>query len=255
MTSDLTGLMAVAFAAAAAAISVSNRSPAGTRLARPRPAPTRPHRPALPPALSARARRPALPPPVAAATAGLAVALLVGGAAGVVLGAVSGAVFDRLVRRLPAASERRRAVKVAADLPLALNLLAACLEAGSPLGPAVGAVGTAMGGPLGNELAAVAVSLRLGSSPEQAWSRLAADPTVRPVARAVVRVSDSGAALAPMVGRLAEEQRARARLAAEAAARRAGVLVVAPLGLCFLPAFLLLGVAPVVIGLASLVLG
>lgn len=247
MTSDPTGLAAVAFAAAAAAMSASNRSPAGARLARPRPA--------LVSARSTRTGRPRLPPAVAAVMAGMAVSLLVGGRAGVVLGLVSGVVLNRLVRLLPAAAELRRAAMVAAELPLALNLLAACLEAGSPLGPAVGVVGTAMGGPLGNELAAVAVSLRLGSSPEHAWSRLAADPALRPVARAVVRVSDSGAALAPMITRVAEEQRARARLAAEAAARRAGVLVVVPLGLCFLPAFLLLGVAPVVIGLASLVLG
>lgn len=250
MTFDAIGVMAVVVAAAAAALSVSTRAPAGTRLARPRPT-----RPELHSAVRARAGRPGLPRPLAASSAALAVGLFVGGTAGVVLGVCCGVVIDRLVRRLPAASERRRADQVSADLPLALNLLAACLEAGSPLGPAVGAVGTAMGGPLGHELAAVTVSLRLGSSPEQAWSRLAADPAVRPVARAVVRVSDTGAALAPMVGRLAEEQRARARLAAEAAARRAGVLVVAPLGLCFLPAFLLLGVAPVVIGLASLVLG
>ncbi|NJA60175.1 translation initiation factor IF-2, partial [Streptomyces sp. NEAU-H3] len=38
---------------------------------------------------------------------------------------------------------------------------------------------------------------------------------------------------------------------ATAAARRAGVLVTAPLGLCFLPAFLILGVAPVLLGLAG----
>ncbi len=41
---------------------------------------------------------------------------------------------------------------------------------------------------------------------------------------------------------------------AEARAQRAGVLITAPLGLCFLPAFLVLGVAPVVIGLAGEVL-
>ena len=38
-------------------------------------------------------------------------------------------------------------------------------------------------------------------------------------------------------------------------ARRAGVLVTAPVGLCFLPAFIAVGVLPVVIGLAGGVLG
>jgi hypothetical protein len=41
------------------------------------------------------------------------------------------------------------------------------------------------------------------------------------------------------------------RAAGAEAARRVGVLVVAPLGLAFLPAFVLLGIVPVVIGLAA----
>lgn len=192
---------------------------------------------------------------LAAGAAGVAVAWFLGGPAGLAAGTLASVLVERGIRRLPTRSDRERAAAVAADLPLALNLVASCLQAGSPLGPTVEVVGSALGGPLGEELVGVAVSLRLGSPPERAWSRLAADPTTRPVARAVVRVSDSGAALAALATRLADEQRDRMRLAADAAARRAGVLVVAPLGLCFLPAFLLLGVAPVVIGLASLVLG
>lgn len=238
---------AAALAAAAAAISAGAVPPARLRIA----ALTRAQQDRR--AAPARRGR-ALPPPLAAAVSGLAIAWLVGGAAGVLLGGGTGWLLDRLVRRLPSAAEQARASAVAADLPLALDLLAGCLEAGSPLGPAVDVVGTALGGPLGSELTGVAAALRLGSPPEQAWAGLRADPVVRPVARAVVRVSDSGAALAPLVKRLAEEQRDRTGLAAEAAARRAGVLVVAPLGLCFLPAFLLLGVAPVVLGLAAEVL-
>lgn len=238
---------ALAAAAAASAVPTSARLRVQGRLS----AVLRPP----PPVALSRATDRRLPLWLAALVAGLSVAWLVGGPTGSALGLLTVLLVHRLVRRLPAAADRRRAAALAADLPLALNLLAACLEAGSPLVAAVEVVGTALGGPLGNELVAVAVSLRLGSTPEHAWSRLGADPILRPVARAVVRVSDSGAALAPMVIRLAEEQRDRGRLAAEAAAHRAGVLVVAPLGLCFLPAFLLLGVAPVVIGLASVVLG
>ncbi|MDO3640328.1 type II secretion system F family protein, partial [Mycolicibacterium sp. KC 300] len=42
--------------------------------------------------------------------------------------------------------------------------------------------------------------------------------------------------------------------AAGAAAERASVLIAAPLGLCYLPAFLCLGIVPVVAGLAGDVL-
>ncbi len=38
-------------------------------------------------------------------------------------------------------------------------------------------------------------------------------------------------------------------------AERAGVLIAGPLGLCFLPAFLCLGIVPVVLGLAGRLLG
>jgi pilus assembly protein TadC len=53
------------------------------------------------------------------------------------------------------------------------------------------------------------------------------------------------------VADLATEVRATALDAAEAAAQRAGVLITAPLGLCFLPAFVCLGIAPIVAGLAG----
>jgi pilus assembly protein TadC len=53
------------------------------------------------------------------------------------------------------------------------------------------------------------------------------------------------------VARLAADARAERGRAATARARRAGVLITLPLGLCFLPAFLVVGVLPVVIGLAG----
>lgn len=249
MTPQLATLASVVLAAAATAV-VPTGSGAPVRLR------AGAVLPAVPAALPRRRRAtPVASPRLAAGVAGTAVAWLVGGSVGLVLGIAAGVALDRLVRRLPPRADRDRAHAVAVDLPLALDLVAACLAAGSPLGPAVEVVGTALGGPLGAELVAVAVALRLGSSAEQAWSSLATDPAARPVARAVVQASDSGAALAPRMSRLAAEQRDRTRLAADAAARRAGVLVVAPLGLCFLPAFLLLGVAPVILGLATVVLG
>ena len=52
---------------------------------------------------------------------------------------------------------------------------------------------------------------------------------------------------------LAEQSRQDATHAAAAAAERASVLIAGPLGLCFLPAFVCLGVVPVVAGLAGAV--
>ncbi|WP_239393361.1 type II secretion system F family protein, partial [Frankia sp. CiP3] len=67
-------------------------------------------------------------------------------------------------------------------------------------------------------------------------------------ARALARTEDSGARLAATLARLADQTRAHHQEHALAAARRAGVTAVAPLGLCFLPAFLALGVVPVIAG-------
>ena len=50
------------------------------------------------------------------------------------------------------------------------------------------------------------------------------------------------------VHRLAEELRERARADVEARARSIEVKAAAPLGLCLLPAFVVLGVVPMVVG-------
>ena len=69
------------------------------------------------------------------------------------------------------------------------------------------------------------------------------------------RSASSGAALAQGVAELADHSRHEAADAASAAAERASVLIAGPLGLCYLPAFVCLGIVPVVAGLAGDVLG
>ncbi|NUO57395.1 MAG: secretion system protein, partial [Hamadaea sp.] len=58
-------------------------------------------------------------------------------------------------------------------------------------------------------------------------------------------------ALAATLRRVAGDLRAAEADRAEARARRAAVLLVLPLGLCFLPAFVLAGLAPVVIAVVG----
>ena len=85
-------------------------------------------------------------------------------------------------------------------------------------------------------------------------------PARRPIAGSerlaalAVRSSHSGAALAANLTRLADDLRGARAAALDAAARRAGVLVVLPLGLCFLPAFVLAGLVPVVVAVLGDVL-
>jgi hypothetical protein len=57
------------------------------------------------------------------------------------------------------------------------------------------------------------------------------------------------------VSGIAQAARSRRRAAGAAAARRAAVLATLPLGLCFLPAFVLLGVVPLVESFVAPLLG
>ncbi len=64
----------------------------------------------------------------------------------------------------------------------------------------------------------------------------------------------SGAPAAAVVSRAATDLRASQRERTELAAARLGVRLVLPLGLAVLPGFVLLAVAPIVLGLATSVL-
>lgn len=210
--------------------------------------------------LAARApsRRPSAGPRLRAATAAwtwpvaaLAAAwVLIGGFAGAAAGCAAGfAVRGWLARRVPAAGvdlgEAER------QLPFAADLLAACLAAGAGPVDAAEAVGESLGGPVGERLAMAGAELRLGGDPGAAWGRLAEIPGARALAECLERAARTGAPAAEPVSRLAEKLRADRARRAGARAQKAAVLVTAPVGLCFLPAFLALGVAPVVIGMAS----
>jgi Flp pilus assembly protein TadB len=139
--------------------------------------------------------------------------------------------------------------------PLALagawELLAACLRAGLPVPVGVRAVAEGLDAPAGPALRRTAELLTLGADPVQAWQPALECTATTRLARAAQRSGRSGTALAESLIRLAAAVRAGAREQSEAAAQRAGVLIAGPLGLCFLPAFLAIGVVPVVIGLAA----
>lgn len=186
-----------------------------------------------------------------AAVGGIAVAALgwagAGPVTGVVLGAVAGAALVVALRR----AARAGPADSDAELAGRWELLALCLEAGLPVAAAVTAAAGPLAGTAGTRLRRVAGLLELGADPADAWRVAEELPALAAFARAAGRSSGTGAALAKVAA--AENERLRATLidAAQARAQRAAVLITGPLGLCFLPAFLVLGIAPVVIGLAG----
>ncbi|MGR4881320.1 type II secretion system F family protein [Streptomyces sp. LARHCF249] len=176
--------------------------------------------------------------------------VLVGGVAGLAVGALAalGAWRWQARPRPPAGVDPQEAER---QLPFAADLLAACLAAGAGPVEAAEVVGESLGGPVGERLARAGAELRLGGEPGAGWGRLAEIPGARALAECLERAARTGAPAAEPVSRLASALREERARRAGARAQRAAVLVTAPVGLCFLPAFLAIGVAPVVIGMAS----
>ncbi|MCB5181061.1 type II secretion system F family protein [Streptomyces antimicrobicus] len=204
-------------------------------------------------------RRPLVGPRVRAASAAWAVPagafvagwVLLGGPLGVAAAVLTGVWLRRRRPRVrapdPGEAERQ--------LPFAADLVAACLAAGAGPVEAAEVVGESLGGPVGERLLLAGAELRLGGEPGAAWGRLAQVPGARPLAECLNRAARTGAPVAEPVSRVAAGLRAERARRSTARAQRAAVLVTAPVGLCFLPAFLAVGVAPVVIGMASSLLG
>lgn len=142
----------------------------------------------------------------------------------------------------------RRRERLLDDLPTGVDLLASCLDAGSAPESALVTVSRALGGPVGEELLAIHHRLEVGVDPVQVWRTVAGHDELGPLGRAVGRAHETGAPVGRAVHQLADELRARARADVEARARSVEVKGAAPLGLCLLPAFVLLGVVPMVAG-------
>ncbi|WP_159066832.1 type II secretion system F family protein [Cellulomonas timonensis] len=173
---------------------------------------------------------------------------------GIARGAAAG---GRPRARAHAGRPRGRGADVAradpVDVVLVLELVEVAVAAGVAVPRALQAVGEAVGGVEGDALVHASAALVLGASWEAAWARAperlgAVAVCLRP---AWLAGAAPGGALRAQAATL---RRGRLRHAREAAGRM-GVHLVLPLGLCFLPAFVLLGLVPVMLSLADGLLG
>lgn len=112
--------------------------------------------------------------------------VFVGGVPGIVVGLVAGFGVRRWQRR-PTPAEEPDSGLAEQQLPLAADLLAACIVAGAGPVAAAQAVGEALEGPVGERLARGAAEMRLGGEPAEAWRGLAALPGARALARLLER--------------------------------------------------------------------
>ncbi|AQA02687.1 hypothetical protein BVC93_09850 [Mycobacterium sp. MS1601] len=173
----------------------------------------------------------------------------------------SGPLAARLRAGYPRTLRSGRSAAAAAD-PLAgasaLDVLAVCLRAGMAVPAAARSSARHAPPPLAEMLDRAADLLALGADPDTAWAATESDsrdPHGQALLRLARRSAASGTALANGVAELADQIRSDATHAAAASAERASVLIAGPLGLCFLPAFVCLGIIPTVAGLAGDVFG
>ncbi len=184
-----------------------------------------------------------------AVTVGVLLTIIFGGVMGGLAGAVVAVVIVVVARRHGQRDERVTDLALTRQAPVAAELLGAIVGAGASTVQAVDAVAAAVSSPASEHLGAVRAALQLGASPQEAWARVPAP--LQPIARAIRRSQESGAPLGYVLEATVEDLRREHRSAVQAAARAAGVRVVAPLALCFLPAYLVIGVVPIVASLAS----
>ena len=161
------------------------------------------------------------------------------GAAGICLMIVGHRATARMVSAATASSS-------GVDEALVLDLAAAALACGASLPGALRALGEALDE---EELAVAGRALLLGADWEEAWG--APDDEAwrerRSRLEGCLRPGwEDGASPAPLLEGTAASLRAGRRAADEEAAERLAVRLVLPLGLCHLPAFVVLGIAPVV---------
>jgi len=162
---------------------------------------------------------------------------------GLIVGWRAGMSLDARTMRA-AVSEARRA------LPFALDRLSTCLLAGMSVERALRVVAPSTPGRLGDAINRGLAALDVGMTRAQAYERIADHAgidEVRSLMSALIRAERFGTSLSDTLVAQARELRSRARAAAEAEARTAPIKLIFPLVFCFLPAFVLLTIAPIAI--------
>lgn len=137
------------------------------------------------------------------------------------------------------------------DTALVLELLAAQLRAGLAPLAALGTLAEALNS---RSLHTVCQRLQMGSGWQNAWSGSAAG-TFSELRDALAPAYTGGAPSTALLLSLADAHRLSERRAAERAAGKLSVALVVPLGLCSLPAFICLGIVPILISLLPTLTG
>lgn len=141
---------------------------------------------------------------------------------------------------------------VGLQAPIMLELAASMLEAGSSLDQALAVLSQVSGGQTGKGLATVVSAIRLGAGWDQAWAATRDGGSAAILAELEEGLGFAAATGAPssaLLSSQAQQLRRRSYRQAEQRAAALGVKLVLPMGLCSLPAFVCIGVLPVLLAM------
>lgn len=136
-------------------------------------------------------------------------------------------------------------------MPLLLDLVDALCRSGASVPAALAGAGRAVGGRRGAALRAVAAAVVVDPWASAWATAVAADPPLRGLERALRPAWEDGVAPSAALGAAAAALRRERDGRAAVATARLAVRLVLPLGLCHLPAFVLVGVVPVLVAVAG----
>ncbi|HZT13607.1 MAG TPA: type II secretion system F family protein [Candidatus Baltobacteraceae bacterium] len=137
----------------------------------------------------------------------------------------------------------QRKIKLRRELPDFLDVLSTTVDAGVALNAAIATAAQGLHGPLGEELQAALQDIRLGRSRADALVAMAQrtrEPDITTATIAIVQSERLGASVTEVLAQLANETREKRFIRAEELAAQLPNKLVFPVGLCMLPALLLI---------------
>ncbi len=154
--------------------------------------------------------------------------------------------LKRTLALLPSEASVARAKEREREGLFFLSALGGSLKAGLPLLPALANVITLLTSSLKGDIEKVYSLLLLGAEPKQAWGVLFDDPQLGSCARAIARAQFEGRSLAVVVDRIITEVFDKTLTRSKERVKSLSVKLALPIGLCFLPSFLIGGIGPVI---------
>jgi pilus assembly protein TadC len=164
----------------------------------------------------------------------------------VLVAPVAYGLLKRTLTLLPSEASVARAKEREREGLFFLSALGGSLKAGLPLLPALANVATLLSSSLKSDTEKVYSLLLLGAEPKQAWGVLVDDPQLGSCARAIARAQLEGRSLAIVVDRMITEVFEKTLTRSKERVKSLSVKLALPIGLCFLPSFLIGGIGPVI---------